>query len=67
MKRLFTSILTLFIALTFACACTPEPEGGNEGGGNNGGGYKPTGKITVKGLVYGDGNNTLAGVVISDG
>ena len=34
---------------------------------NNGGGYKPTGKITVKGIVYGGGANTLEGVVISDG
>ena len=65
MKRLFIPILTLLLAL----ACTPDNGGENNGGGssNNDGGYKPTGKITVKGLVYGDGNNTLAGVVISDG
>ena len=66
MKRLFIPILTLL----FAVACTPD-NGGNDNGGNNnnnpGGIYTPTGKITVKGLVYGGGNTKLAGVVISDG
>ena len=62
MKRLFIPILTLL----FALACTPD-NGGNNGNNNNNGGYKPTGKITVKGLVYGGGNEKLAGVVISDG
>ncbi len=62
MKRLFIPILTLL----FALACTPD-NGGENNGGNNNGGYTPTGKITVKGLVYGGGNQTLEGVVISDG
>ena len=48
-------------------ACTPDNGGENNGNNNNNGGYKPTGKITVKGLVYGGGNEKLAGVVISDG
>ncbi len=62
MKQLFASILILILAL----ACTPD-NGGNNSGNNNNGGYTPTGKITVKGLVYGGGSNILAGVVISDG
>ena len=64
MKRLFITTLTLI----FALACTPD-NGGNESGGNNSntGGYTPTGKITVKGIVYGGGSKKLAGVVISDG
>ena len=62
MKQLFASILILILAL----ACTPD-NGGNNSDNNNNGGYTPTGKITVKGLVYGGGSNTLAGVVISDG
>ena len=50
-------------------ACTPDNGGENNGNNNNnpGGIYTPTGKITVKGLVYGGGNTKLAGVVISDG
>ena len=64
MKRLFIPILTLILAL----ACTPDNGGENSGNNNNnGGGYTPTGKITVKGLVYGGGSTKLAGVVISDG
>ncbi len=63
MKRFFITALTLI----FALACTPDNGGGNNGGNTNNGGYKPTGKITVKGIVYGDGNNTIEGVVISDG
>ena len=64
MKQLFASILILILAL----ACTPDNGGNNSGNNNNNnGGYTPTGKITVKGLVYGGGSNTLAGVVISDG
>ena len=64
MKRLFIPILTLL----FALACTPDNGGENNGGNNNNGGYTPTGKITVKGMVYGDlGSTKLAGVVISDG
>ena len=65
MKQLFISILTLIMAL----ACTPDEGVENNGNKNNnyGGGYKPTGKITVKGLVYGGGSTKLAGVVISDG
>lgn len=63
MKKLFIPILTLL----FALACTPDNGGENNGGNNNNGGYTPTGKITVKGLVYGGGSTTLAGVVISDG
>ena len=63
MKRLFIPILTLL----FALACTPDNGGENNGGNNNNGGYTPTGKITVKGLVYGGGSTKLAGVVISDG
>ena len=63
MKRLFIPILTLL----FALACTPDHGGENNGGNNGGGGYIPTGKITVKGIVYGGGVNKLAGVVISDG
>ena len=39
----------------------------NNNNTNTGGGYTPTGKITVKGLVYGGGSNALEGVVISDG
>lgn len=60
MKRLFIPILTLL----FALACTPD-NGGN-GGGSTGGDYTPTGKITVKGTVYG-GDGPLYGVVVSDG
>ena len=64
MKRFFT----LFLTLLFALACTPDNGGENNGGNNNNGGYTPTGKITVKGMVYGDlGSTKLAGVVISDG
>ena len=65
MKQHFISILTLIMAL----ACTPDEGVENSGNKNNnyGGGYKPTGKITVKGLVYGGGSTKLAGVVISDG
>ena len=64
MKR----FLTIFLTLALAIACTPDPVGGGSNGGNDdNGGYKPTGKITVRGMVYGDGNNALAGVVISDG
>ena len=64
MKRLFIPILTLL----FAVACTPDNNGDNGGNNNNNnGGYKPTGKITVKGLVYGGATEKLAGVVISDG
>ena len=48
-------------------ACTPDNGIENNGNGNNNGGYTPTGKITVKGLVYGGGSTKLAGVVISDG
>ena len=66
MKRFFITTLTLL----FALACTPDNGGGGNNTGSNGGnagGYKPVGKITVKGLVYGGGSTTLAGVVISDG
>ena len=64
MKRLFIPILTLI----FALACTPDNGGENNGNNNNNnGGYTPTGKITVKGLVYGGGSTKLAGVVVSDG
>ena len=62
MRKLFIPILTLILAL----ACTPD-NGGNNNGNNDNGGYTPTGKITVKGLVYGGGSKALAGVVISDG
>ena len=62
MKRFFITALTLI----FALACTPD-NGDVNGGNNSGNGYKPTGKITVKGIVYGGGNNTIEGVVISDG
>ncbi len=62
MKQLFIPIL----ALVFALACTPD-NGGSNSGNNNSIGYKPTGKITVRGIVYGGGSKTLAGVVISDG
>ncbi|MBE6175100.1 MAG: hypothetical protein E7147_06120 [Rikenellaceae bacterium] len=62
MKHLF---ITLLMAL-LACACTPDNGGDNNGGGQNNGGYTPTGKITVKGMVYGD-NEPLGGVVVSDG
>ena len=62
MKRFFIPLLTLL----FAFACTPD-NGGNEGnGGNNSGEYVPTGKITVKGTVYGS-DGPLSGVVVSDG
>ena len=69
MKRFSFSIFALLLALTFTTACTPDnPEGPNNGGNTeNQGGYKPTGPITVKGIVYGGGTETLAGVVISDG
>ena len=60
MKRFFIPFLTLL----FALACTPDNGGDDNGGGN--GGNKPTGKITVKGMVYGD-NTPLEGVVVSDG
>lgn len=63
MKRLFITALTLI----FALACTPDSGDVTGGNNNQNGGYKPTGKITVKGIVYGDGNNTIEGVVISDG
>ena len=63
MKRLFIPILTLI----FALACTPDSGDDNNNNNSNSGGYKPTGKITVKGIVYGGGNDKLAGVVISDG
>ena len=63
MKRFFT----LFLTLLFALACTPDNGGENNGNNNSNGGYTPTGKITVKGLVYGGGSTKLAGVVISDG
>ena len=65
MKRLFIPFLTLILAL----ACTPDDGVEIDGNNNNnyGGGYTPTGKITVKGLVYGGGSTTLSGVVISDG
>ncbi len=62
MRKLFIPILTLILAL----ACTPD-NGGNNNGNNDNGGYTPTGKITVKGLVYGGGSKALAGVVVSDG
>ncbi|MBR5105847.1 MAG: calcineurin-like phosphoesterase C-terminal domain-containing protein [Alistipes sp.] len=62
MRKLFIPILTLILAL----ACTPD-NGGNNNGNNDNGGYTTTGKITVKGLVYGGGSKALAGVVISDG
>ena len=63
MKRLFIPFLTLI----FALACTPDNGGEQNGNNNNNGGYTPTGKITVKGLVYGGGSTKLAGVVVSDG
>ena len=63
MKRLFIPFLTLILAL----ACTPDNGGEQNGNNNNNGGYTPTGKITVKGLVYGGGSTKLAGVVVSDG
>ena len=63
MKRLFIPFLTLILAL----ACTPDNGGEQNGNNNNNGGYTPTGKITVKGLVYGVGSTKLAGVVVSDG
>ena len=66
MKRFLLSIFALIAAL----ACTPDnpdgPGSGSDQGGNNSG-YKPTGPITVKGVVYGGGAKTLEGVVISDG
>lgn len=61
MKRFFIPILTLLLAF----ACTPD-NGGDNGGGSNGGEYKPTGKITVKGTVYGS-DGPLKDVVVSDG
>ncbi len=70
MKRFSFSIFALIAALTLNIACTPDnPEGPTGGGkqpGNNGG-YKPSGPITVRGVVYGGGSETLEGVVISDG
>lgn len=51
-----------------ALACTPEnPKNENINIGENDSGYKPEGEITVKGVVYGGGINTVEGVVISDG
>ena len=62
MKRFFIPLLTLL----FAIACTPD-NGGNGGNSGNGSGeYVPTGKITVKGVVYGS-DGPLSGVVVSDG
>ena len=66
MKRLFYAL----VALLAIAACTPDnPDGPGSGGGQGGNnnGYKPTGPITVKGVVYGGGSKTLEGVVISDG
>ena len=58
MKYLFTLIL----ALLFMLACTPD-----KGGNNNGGAINPSEGVTVWGIVYADGTNTLQGVVVSDG
>ena len=65
MKRLFYALVAI---LTLA-ACTPDnPVGPGSGGGQgNNNGYKPTGPITVKGMVYGGGTTKIEGVVISDG
>ena len=66
MKRLFYAL----VALLALAACTPDnPDGPGSGGGQGGNnnGYKPSGPITVKGIVYGGGSKTLEGVVISDG
>lgn len=68
MKRFSFAIVALIVALTFSIACTSDnPEGPNGGGTGNGGGQKPSGHITVRGVVYCGGVKTLAGVVISDG
>ena len=58
MKHLFT----LMLALLFAWACTPE-----KGGDNNGGSINPSEDVTVWGVVYADGTNTIQGAVVSDG
>ena len=63
MKRFFIPFFTLI----FALACTPDNGGDNNGNQTSNEGYKPSGKITVKGMVYGGGNDVLEGVVISDG
>ncbi|MBR1962078.1 MAG: calcineurin-like phosphoesterase C-terminal domain-containing protein [Alistipes sp.] len=63
MKRFFIPFLTII----FALACTPDNGGDNNGNQTSNEGYKPSGKITVKGMVYGGGNDVLEGVVISDG
>ena len=59
MNRLFTLIL----ALLFVWACTPDM-GSDD---NNGGVITPSEGVTVWGIVYADGTNTLQGVVVSDG
>ena len=67
MKRFLFSIFALIAALATIVACTPDNPEGPGNGGNDNNGYKPTGPITVKGIVYGGGSKTLEGVVISDG
>lgn len=53
---------TLILALMFILACTPE-----KGGNDNGGSIIPSEDVTVWGVVYADGTNTIQGVVVSDG
>lgn len=56
--------LTILFTLLLAWACV-SPDNGNNG--SEGEKPQPTGPVTVRGIVYGGGTNTLEGVVISDG
>ena len=56
-------LLIPLFAIGFAIACAHDPIEGETD--NNTGNINPD--VTVRGLVYGEGNKTLAGVVVSDG
>ena len=65
MKKLFIPLIALLLAI--GCTKDSTENGGNGNTSGNGSGeYVPTGKITVKGTVYGS-DGPLSGVVVSDG